>query len=73
MKYVWLAEEYHGYNYIFTTWDKAFSWLEAEKSSVCEEDLDSLEKDIEYGVHASIYLNGELVGSIERYTLDEVS
>jgi hypothetical protein len=69
--YVWLAEEYHGYNFIFSTWDNAFAWLEKERQSVYEDDLDKLENDVEYGIHASIYLEGDLVGRIERQVLDE--
>lgn len=68
--YVWLAEEFHGYNYIFSSWEKGFAWLEAEKSNHGAED-DEYEIDVEYGVHASIYYESDLVGSIERHILDE--
>lgn len=70
--YVWLAEERHGYHYVFSSWDKAFAWLEKEKHDQCfEDEEDQLEKEIEYGVHAAIYWEGELVGRIERQVLDE--
>lgn len=72
MKYVWLAEEYHGHNRIFSSWDLAFIWLEKEKeTNVYEDDYDKLEIDVAYGVNASIYYEGDLVGKIERYTIDE--
>lgn len=69
--YVWLTEEHHGYNFIFSSWEKAFDWLEGEKKQVDEDELEKLEIDIEYGVHAYISYEGDLVGSIQRYTLDE--
>lgn len=70
-KYIWLTEEFHGYNYVFSTWEKAYAWLEKEKQDVGDDEDDKYEIEIEFGVHAYVGYEGDLVGRIERLVLDE--
>lgn len=71
---VWLAEEYHGYHYIFSTRDIAETWLQKELyNSFGDIDLGRPEFDEhEDANNHGIYYEGELVGRYEKFVLDKI-
>lgn len=70
MSEVWLAEEYHGCHFVFSTREKAEAWLQKELQASCLA-TDELEDDEDANNH-SIYCHGELVGRYEKFVLDEI-
>jgi viroplasmin and RNaseH domain-containing protein len=67
---VWLAEEYHGYHIVFSTREKAETWLENEIHNSCVE-TDELEDDSDANGRY-VYCHGELVGRYEKFEVDRV-
>lgn len=72
MTNVYLAEDYHGCHYIFSTRALAEDWLAKELyDNFGDIDLNRPQFEVEEGETShSIYFGGELVGAYERYEID---
>lgn len=71
---VWIGEEHHGYQFAFSTREKAEDWFEREVKSqggydIIEEGRVAIEENSDEKHHA-LYWDGEVVAKIERYEVD---
>lgn len=72
MSNVYIAEERHGYNFVFSTYEKAFEWLKKEiKDNDVTLDMPEVDYD-ETDESVYVYYDGNLVACFDEYEVDKI-
>ncbi len=69
---VFIAEERHGYMFVFSTYNKALEWLTQE---VEDNFVELTDPEVDYNRtddYVSVYYASELVAKFEKYEVDRV-